>query len=95
MSKWNLFVIFVQGDKVRVDAAASLCPAWDISESFGNLAKLYPRLKRHPVDTPKVSLALDRLNITHPLGRMDQLMCRTVQKFFLEKPENVKAKTLT
>jgi len=45
-----------------IDAAASLCPAWDISESFTFLKESYPM--------------------------MDRLMCRGVQRFFLEKDEN-------
>jgi len=31
-----------EGDKVKIDAAASLCPMWDLTNGFKNLKKLYP-----------------------------------------------------
>jgi len=33
-----------EGDSVKANAAASLCPAWDISKAFGLLKTKYPRL---------------------------------------------------
>lgn len=33
-----------EGNQVRVDAATSLCPAWDISVSFAHLQRKYPWL---------------------------------------------------
>jgi len=54
-----------EGDRTAVGAAASLCPAWDISKSFEHLEHRYPS--------------------------MDFRMTRTVQTFFLARPENMKA----
>ena len=36
-----------EGEAVKANAAASLCPAWDISKAFGRLQTKYPRLDRY------------------------------------------------
>ena len=36
-----------EGEKVRVNAATSLCPAWDISEAFEHLRRTYPFVDRY------------------------------------------------
>lgn len=36
-----------EGSAVKANAAASLCPAWDISKAFGRLQTKYPRLDRY------------------------------------------------
>ena len=36
-----------QGDRTPVNAACSLCPAWDISQAFVNLKKYFPGVDKH------------------------------------------------
>ena len=36
-----------EGSKVQVDAAASLCPAWDISSAFRHLQERHPWVDRY------------------------------------------------
>ena len=36
-----------EGNAVKIDAATSLCPAWDISVSFAHLQRRYPWLDRY------------------------------------------------
>jgi len=40
-----------QGDKTPVQAACSLCPAWDVSQAFKNLRKYYPTVDDHLLES--------------------------------------------
>lgn len=42
-----------QGDSTLINAAASLCPAWDLSKSFDFLLQTHPRMDRYILNTCK------------------------------------------
>ena len=38
---------FQEGDKTPVRAAASLCPAWDVSQAFRRLSDFFPAVRKY------------------------------------------------